>query len=160
MDLPPPPPQPLPPPGVAPAPAGGHAWTPPVPAPPGGGVLGGAWRWTLGIGWCLILSGLGALAQSAFLVDADPWWLRFKPLPFALPVAVLLALVSDSRWTLPLSAAAAAVLVVLALVDTVNGNPAVAVGEGVCALSAVLLTAGAVLGRERRAPAPEPGAGA
>jgi hypothetical protein len=118
--------------------------------------LGAPWRWTLGIGWCVVLSGLGALAQSAFVVDADPWWLAFKPLPFALPVAMLLALIGDSRWTLPLSGAAAALLWILTAVDATRGNSAVALGEVVCAAGATLLTVAALLGRERPAIVPVP----
>lgn len=157
MDLPPPPPHAAPGPGspLPPPP-------PPVPTVPGlqpaspfdtedagpRSRLGPAWRWTLGIGWCIVLSGLGALAQSAFVVDADPWWLAFKPLPFALPVAMLLALIGDSRWTLPLSGAAGALLWILTAVDATRGNSAVALGEAVCAAGATLLTVAAVLGRE------------
>jgi len=111
----------------------------------------------MGLGWCVIMAGIGALAQSAFLVDADPWWLSVKPLPFAVPVAVLLATVTDSRWVLPLSALAAAVLVALALVDALGANPSVGVFEGACALSGVLLTLGAFLGRERPVPPDVPG---
>jgi hypothetical protein len=106
----------------------------------------------MGLGWCVIMAGMGALAQSAFLVDADPWWLAVKPLPFALPVAMLLATVTDTRWVLPLSALAAFVLVALAVVDALGDNPVVGVLEGACALSGVLLTLGAFLGRERPAP--------
>ena len=111
--------------------------------------LSAAWRWIMGLGWCVIMAGMGALAQSAFLVDADPWWLAVKPLPFAVPVAMLLATVTDTRWVLPLSALAAAVLVVLGGVDSLGQNPTVGVFEGACALSGVLLTLGAFLGRER-----------
>ena len=118
--------------------------------------LGAAWRWTLGIGWCVVLAGLGALAQSAFVVDADPWWLAFKPLPFALPVAMLLALIGDSRWTLPLSGAAAVLLWILTAVDATRGNSAVALGETVCAAGATLLTIAAVLGREPSTIVPVP----
>jgi hypothetical protein len=103
----------------------------------------------LGVGWIVVLAGLGALAQAAFVVDADPGWLSFKPIPFALPVAVFLALLADSRWTLPLSAAAAAVLWILTAIDAAGGNPAVALGELVCAASATLLTVAATLGRHR-----------
>ena len=118
--------------------------------------LGAAWRWTLGLGWCVVLAGLGALAQSAFVVDADPWWLAFKPLPFALPVAMLLALIGDSRWTLPLSGAAAALLWILTAVDATRGNSAVALGEAACAAGATLLTLAALLGREPSAIVPVP----
>ena len=165
MDLPPPSPHAAPDPGTAQPLASSNGSLPPPPPlpPPARGTdvayadtpsapasrLGAAWRWTLGIGWCIVLAGLGALAQSAFIVDADPWWLVFKPLPFALPVALLLALIGDSRWSLPLSGAATALLWVLAAIDATRGNSAVAIGEVVCAGSATLLTLGALLGRER-----------
>ena len=175
MELPPPPPPAAPAQGrMLPGPLAGSLAGPlPSPAPgelpvPGGspdaatraGVLSGAWRWTLGLGWCVVLAGLGALAQSAFLVDADPWWLRFKPIPFALPVAVLLALVGESRWTLALSGAAAAVLVALALIDAAKGSSVVAIAEGLCAASAVLLTVAATLGRARAPRSGVPGSAA
>ena len=167
MDLPPPPPP------AAAAPGGAPPGALPSPAPdarpvpdqhtgdalrPGG--LTGAWRWTLGIGWCVVLAGLGALAQSAFLVDADPWWLGFKPLPFALPVAVLLALVGESRWVLALSGAAAALLAALAIIDAAKGSSVVALGEALCAASAVLLTVAATLGRARAPQRGVPGSAA
>lgn len=156
MELPPPPPVATPPGGQLPPPPGVLLGTPLDPAPDTGPALvsrlGGAWRWTLGLGWCLVLAGLGALAQAAFLVDADPWWLTFKPIPFALPVAVLLALVSDAKGALALSIAAALVIAALAVVDAIDGNPVVAVGEAVCAASALLLTVAALLGRERPVP--------
>lgn len=160
MELPPPPPAGPPPGGALPPPPEPAApWAvgyPETPAedPDGSftGRLSGAWRWTLGLGWCVVLGGLGALAQAAYLVDADPWWLAVKPLPFALPVAVLLALVSDGRWALPLSVAGALLIGVLAVVDAVSGNPVVALGEAVCAVSAGVLTLGASLGRVRPVP--------
>lgn len=168
MDLPPPPPAGPPPGGALPPPpptpsawaeGSGAAGAPFHDAPDGSfaGRLTGAWRWTLGLGWCVVLGGLGALAQAAYLVDADPWWLAVKPLPFALPVAVLLALVSDGRWALPLSATGAAVIGVLAVVDAVRGNPVVAIGEAVCAASGAVLTLAAALGRVRRPAPPVPG---
>lgn len=166
MELPPPPPHAGPPQGTPLSPPSGPWAEPARPyempvtepdRPPSR--LGGGWRWTLGLGWCVVLGGLGALAQAAFLVDADPWWLVVRPLPFALPVAVLLALVSDSRWALPLSGAAAAVLAVLAIVDAAGGNPVVAVAEAVCALSGILLTLAAVLGRDPVPPGAVRGSG-
>ncbi len=178
MELPPPPPAGSPPGGRLPPPGADTGFVTSTydhrngpyggpPAEPGGppiepsgalvGRLNGAWRWTLGLGWCIVLAGLGALAQAAFLVDADPWWLSFKPLPFALPVAVLLALVSDARWALPLSLGGALVLGVLAAVDAIDGNPAVALGGAVCAASALLLTVAAILGRVRRTRPSVPG---
>ena len=53
------------------------------------------WRWVLAAGWSVIMSALGAIAQSAFLADTGPFWLSVKPLPFALPVLTLLALVGN-----------------------------------------------------------------
>lgn len=175
MDLPPPPnptpgpgdmprPAPLPPPSSTPAPADPAAsWSPPAalvdPARasrPHRSSLSAAWRWTLGLGWCVVMAGMGALAQSAFVVDADPFWLAVKPLPFAVPVAVLLAIVTDSRWTLPFSALGAAALATIAVVDLVGEHPTVGLFEAVCAAGAVLLTLGAWLGRERPAVAPVP----
>lgn len=179
MDLPPPPnplpgpgdmppPAPLPPPPSMPAPAPVPAdpaasWSPPAdradparPARPHRSRLGAAWRWTLGLGWCVVMAGMGALAQSAFVVDADPFWLAVKPLPFALPVAVLLAIVTDSRWTLPFSVLGAAVLTAIAVVDLAGDNPTVGLFEAVCAAGAVLLTLGAWLGRERPVATPVP----
>lgn len=185
MDLP-PPPNPLPGPGDMPPPAPlppspslptppavpagvdpAASWTPPAavadPARasrPHRSSLSAAWRWTLGLGWCVVMAGMGALAQSAFVVDADPFWLAVKPLPFAVPVAVLLAIVTDSRWTLPFSALGAAVLTTIAVVDLVGDNPTVGLFEAVCAAGAVLLTLGAWLGRERPVVAPVPSSAA
>jgi hypothetical protein len=150
MDLPPPPPPAgLPPPMAAPDLA--DAPDDPDPRAHRSG-LSAAWRWTLGLGWCVVMAGIGALAQSAFLVDADPFWFSFKPLPFAVPVAALLALARDGRWSLPFSGLAAAVLVVVAIVDAAQSNPVVAIGEGVCAAGGALLTMGALLGRDRPPP--------
>ena len=101
------------------------------------------------------MSALGAIAQSAFLADTGPFWLSVKPLPFALPVLTLLALVGNWRATLWVSLVAAVGTVGVGIGDLVEHYRAVSVTEFVCGASALLLTLAAALSRPRRA-TPEP----
>lgn len=114
------------------------------------------YRWVLAIGWAVIMSTMGAIAQSAFLADTGPFWLGVKPLPFALPVLTLLALVGNWRTTLWVSLAAALATGGVAVGDLVGDYDAVAVTEFVCAASALVLTAAGALSRPRRATPADP----
>ena len=114
------------------------------------------YRWVLATGWAVIMSTMGAIAQSAFLADTGPFWLGIKPLPFALPVLTLLALVGNWRTTLWVSLAAALATAGVAVGDLVGNYSAVAVTEFVCAASALVLTAAGALSRPRRTTQTEP----
>ena len=114
------------------------------------------YRWVLAVGWAVIMSTMGAIAQSAFLADTGPFWLGVKPLPFALPVLTLLALVGNWRTTLWVSLAAALATAGVAVGDLVGHHGAVAVTEFVCAAGALVLTAAGALSRPRRIAASEP----
>lgn len=112
------------------------------------------WRWLLAIAWSVLMSAMGAIAQSAFLADTGPFWLEVKPLPFALPVLALLALVGNWRATMWVSLAATVGTAAIAVGDLVAGNRAVAVTEAVCAAGGLLVTLAGALSRPRRAATP------
>ena len=61
------------------------------------------WRWVLAGGWGTVMAGIGMLANTGFLTGSPPFWLDWALIPFALPVAVLIALAVDWSHTIALS---------------------------------------------------------
>ena len=108
-----------------------------------------AWRWILALAWGVIMAAIGGVAQAGFIVDDGPFWLSVKPLPFAIPTAVLVALSGNWRRTLPLSALATVSTAAIALVDVLADHAAVGVSEAICALAGLLATVAAAISRPR-----------
>jgi len=134
----------LPPPSPTP-----EAETPLAPPPSEGRSLTVAWRWILALAWGVVMAAIGSVAQAGFIVDDGPFWLSVKPLPFALPVAVLVALSGNWRRTLTLSWLATASTAAIALVDVLADHQAVGVSEAICALAALLASIAAFASRAR-----------
>jgi hypothetical protein len=131
---------------------------PPPPPPPGASQQAAAtvrprhltpgWRLTLGLVWAGVLSAIGLVANAGDIIGSPPMWLGVPVLPFVLPLATLVLLVIDSRFSLVASAAAALALGVLALLD-LDDAPAMALMHGVLAVAAALATIAARAGRVR-----------
>jgi hypothetical protein len=121
----------------------------PSPSPGDDRSLTVAWRWILALAWGVIMAAIGSVAQAGFIVDDGPFWLSVKPLPFAIPTAVLVALSGNWRRTLTLSALATVSTAAIALVDVLADHLAVGVSEAICALAGLLATVAALASRPR-----------
>ena len=108
-----------------------------------------AWRWILALAWGVVMAAIGSVAQAGFIVDDGPFWLSVKPLPFAIPTAVLVALSGNWRRTLTLSALATVSTAAIALVDVLANHHAVGVSEAICAFAGLLATVAAAASRPR-----------
>jgi hypothetical protein len=95
------------------------------------------------------MAGIGTIANTAFQLGNPPFWLGWIVIPFALPVAVELALVVDWRWTLELSLVAVVATVVIALVDLGSARAA-GLGELAFAVVGLLVTLAAYAGKVPR----------
>ena len=145
---------------VSPQPSpGDDAPTGPLRRPLRAGHLPVAWRWMLAVLWIVVIGALGALGQEAFLVDSGPFWLSFTLLPFALPVAALITILSDSRRVIQWSMLAVAGTGAIGAIDLAKHHRGTGMVEVALAASALVGVLACALNRAvvLPRPAPEPG---
>ena len=121
------------------------------------GQLTEGWRWTLAVGWALLIPALLALADAANSFGKPTWWLSssatvswISPLPFVAPLLVACAAAANwRRWHI-VAALGVIALGLFAVMDA-HRSPSVAVGEAVLAGAGALTSIACLAGRVRRA---------
>jgi hypothetical protein len=97
------------------------------------------------------MAGIGVVANAGFLIGNPPFWIDVIVVPFALPVAALIAIAVDWRYALLMSFIAVAGTAVIGLIDLRHAR-AVGLGELLFALVAFLVTVSALAGRVKPTP--------
>jgi hypothetical protein len=105
------------------------------------------WRWVLACGWGTVMAGIGVVANTGFVLGDPPFWTSsgLAVVPFVVPVLVLVALAGDWRYTIPLSFAAVASTMVVAVIDLFGARP-MGLGELIFAVVGLLVTISAMAG--------------
>ena len=104
------------------------------------------------IGWVLVSIALMTTGGGSVQLGKPTWWMSntvLVPIPFLLPMAVLVLGVRNLRGALPVAGLATVGLGVTALLD-VSPSPGSAFVEGGLAVAALFVTVAALAGRAPR----------
>ncbi len=133
----------------------GDAWVQPTKL---AGQLSPGWRLAFGLGWAIVIAGLAAVWETSRVIGLSTWWLGpdaeprlllFELLPFYGPIVVMIAAISNWRYSPYLGIAVALVGAAIGLGD-LGRVRWIAVVELVLAGGALCISVASLAGMYRR----------